>query len=71
MTRMIVSAEMKQMLAKEVNIGLVSIAAKKKSEGRLSTICIAVQPTEICLYCLACLQWCKVTKYFYLSRLLR
>ena len=38
MTRMIVSAEMKQMLAKEVNIGLVSIAAKKKSEGQLSTI---------------------------------
>ena len=29
MTRMMVSAEMKQMLAKEVNIGLVSIAAKK------------------------------------------
>ena len=35
---MIVSAEMKQVLAKEVNVGQISIAAKKRSEGLSSTM---------------------------------
>ena len=38
MTRMIVSAEMKQVLAKKVNIEQVSIAAKKRSEEILSAM---------------------------------